>query len=102
VFVAWSFVPPAVTTTLSERPVSCNPRREFRNVFDAPESNIACVMACSIALVALSCIAAFITFRRSRCHAQWSADVDVGLGSELVIKRDSLGLGGGSSSVAAR
>ena len=100
-FVAWSFVPPAVMTTLSERPVSCNPRHEFTNVFDAPESKITCVMACSIALVS-SCIAAFITFRHSICRAQRSADVDVGLGQEWVIKRDSLGLGGGSSPVAAR
>jgi hypothetical protein len=100
VFVAWSFVPPAVTTTLSERPVSCNPCREFTNIFDEPESNMACVMACSIAL-ASSCIAAFIAFRRSRRRAQRSSDVDVGLGPELVLERDCLRLGGGSSPVAA-
>jgi hypothetical protein len=89
VFVAWSFVPPAVTTTLSEQPVRCNPRHEFTNVFDAPESNIACVMASSIAL-ASSCIASLIAFRRSSRRAQRSADFDVGRGPELVIKKDSL------------
>jgi hypothetical protein len=69
--------------------VSCNPRREFTKVLDAPESSIACVMASSIEL-ASSCIASLITFRRSRRRAQRSANFDVGLGPELVIERDSL------------
>jgi hypothetical protein len=99
--VAWGFVPLAVTTTLSERPVSYNPCRDSTNVFDAPESNIACVMACSIAL-ASRCIAAFIAFRHSRRRAQRSADLDVGLGPALTTKRDGSSWGGGSSPVVAR
>ena len=94
-------MPPAVSTTLSERLVSCNPRREFTIVFDAPESNIACVMASSIALDS-SCSASLIVFRRSSRRAQWSADVDVGLGPELAIEKDRCLLGGESSPVAAR
>ena len=79
----------AVVITLLECPLSCKPCRELTKVLDAPESNIACVMASSVAL-ALSCIAALITFRRSNCHAQRSANFDVGLGPELAIERDSL------------
>ena len=100
-FVAQSFVLPAVAITLPERPVSCNPRRKFTKVLDAPESNIACVMVSSIAL-ASSCITSLITFRHSRHRAQRSADFDVGLELELAIKRDSLLLGGELSPVAAR
>ena len=98
---AQCFVPLAVVTTLSECPVSCNPRREFTKVLDAPESNIACIMASSIAL-ASSCIASLIAFRHSRHRTQWSADFDMGLGPELAIKRDSLRSGERLSPVAAR
>ncbi len=99
--VAWSFVPLALTTTLSEHPVSCNPRRDATNVFDAPESNIACVMACSIAL-ASRCLFVLIAFRRSRRRAQRSADLDVCLGSASITERDGSSWGGGSSLVVAR
>ena len=99
--VAWSFVPLAVTTTLSERPVSCNPLRDSTNVFDAPESNIACVMACSIALAAM-CFAALIAFCRSRRRVQRSADLDVCLEPASKTERDDSSWGGGSSSVVAR
>ncbi len=98
---AWSFVPLAVTTTLSERPVSSNPHRDLTNIFDAPESNIACVMACSIAL-ASRFLAVLIAFRRSRRRAQRSADLDVGIGLASITEKDGSSWGGGSSPVVAR
>ena len=99
--VAQSFMPPAVMTTLSEGPVSCNPRCEFTNVLDALVSNIACVIACSIAL-ASSCFTVLSAFLRLSCLAQRSADLDVGLGLASTTERDSSSWGGGSSSVVAR
>jgi hypothetical protein len=89
VFVAWSFVPPAVTTTLLEGPVSCSPRLEFTNVFDAPESNIACVMASSM-ILASRCFAAWLFFLRSSFRAQRSADVDLGRGLEWMTEQNGL------------
>ena len=101
VLVAQSFVPPAVTTTLSEGLVSCNPCREFTNILDAPESNIPCVIACSIVL-ALSCFTVLSAFLRLSCLAQCSVDLDVGLGLASTTERDSSSWGGGSSPTVAR
>ena len=94
-------MPLAVTTTLLEGPVSCNPRREFTNVLDAPESNIACVIACSIALDS-SCLTVLSAFLRSSRLAQRSANLVVGLGPVSMTERDSSFWGGGSSPVAFR
>ena len=54
-------VPSAVTMTLLDRPASCIPCHEFTNVLDAPESNMASVIASSITL-ASSCLDARSTF----------------------------------------
>ncbi len=94
-------MPPAVTTTLSEGPVSCNPRCEFTNVLDAPDSKIACVIACSIALDS-SCLNVLSAFLRLSRLAQQSANLVVGLGPVLTTERDSSFWGGGSSPVAFR
>jgi hypothetical protein len=91
VLVARSFVPPAVTTTLLEGPVSCNPCREFTNVLDAPESKSA-----------LSCFTVLSAFLRLSRLAQHSVDLDVGLGPASTAERDSSSWGGGSSPVVAR
>ena len=88
VLVVQSFVPPVVTTTLSEGPVSCNPHCKFTNVLDAPESNITCIIACSIAL-ALSCFTVLSAFLQLSCLAQHSADLDVGLGPASTTERES-------------
>ena len=81
--------------------VRCIPLCEFTKVFEAPESNIACVMASSMVL-ASSCSAALSAFRCSSRRAQRSADFDVGCGPELAIEEDRDWLGGESSPVAAR
>jgi hypothetical protein len=81
--------------------MSCNPLRDLTNVFDAPESNIACVMACSIAL-ASRFLAALIAFRCSKRRAQRLADLEVGLGPALITEKDGSSWGGGSSPVVAR
>jgi hypothetical protein len=47
---AGSSVPLAVTTILLDGPVSCIPCPELTKVLDAPESNMVCVIASSIAL----------------------------------------------------
>ena len=83
---AGSSVPLAVTTILLDGPVSCIPRPELTNVLDAPESNMASVIAFSIAL-ASSCVDARSTFQRlSRC-AHRCADVAIGLGLASMMGR---------------
>jgi hypothetical protein len=89
VLVAWSFTPPVVTTTLSEGPVSCSPTFEFTNVFDAPESNIASVMA-FVKILASIRFAATDFLLRSSLHAQRSANVAVGCGLEWTTEKNGL------------
>jgi hypothetical protein len=89
VFVALSVVPPAVTTTLSDGPVSCSPIFEFTNVFDAPESNIASVMA-SVKILSSRRFAAWLLFLRSSLRAQRSANVDLGREPEWTAEKNGL------------
>jgi 3-dehydroquinate dehydratase len=77
-----------VTTILLDGLVSCIPRSELTKVLDAPEFNMACVIASSIVL-ASSCLDARSTFRRSSCHAQRCANVAMGLGPESATGRAS-------------
>jgi len=67
-------------------PVSCIPRPELTNVLEAPESNMASVIASSIAL-ASSCVDAQSTVQRSSHHAHHCADVAMGLGLASVMGR---------------
>jgi hypothetical protein len=60
-------------------PVSCIPRPELTIVLVVPESNMASVIASSIAL-ASSCLDAQSTFQRSSRRAHCCADVAMGLG----------------------
>jgi len=85
---AGSSVPLAVTTILLDGPVSCIPHPELTNVLDAPESNMASVIASSIAL-ASSCVDAQSTFQRSSRRAHRCADVAMGLGLASVTGRAS-------------
>ena len=85
---ARSSVPLAVTTILLDGPVSCIPHPELTNVLDAPESNMASVIASSIAL-ASSCVDARSTFQRSSHCAHHCADVAMGLGLASVTGRAS-------------
>ena len=85
---AGSSVPLAVTTTLSDGPVSCIPRPELTKVLDAPESNMACVIASSIAL-ASSCMNAQSTFCCSSRRVQRCADVGLDFGPESMMERAS-------------
>jgi hypothetical protein len=75
-----------VTTILLDGPVSCIPCPELTNVLDAPESNMASVIASSIAL-ASSWLDAQSTLQRSSCRAHHCADVAMGLGLASVTGR---------------
>ena len=88
VFDAGSSDPLAVTTNLLDGPVSCIPPPELTNVLDAPESNMACVIASSIAL-ASSCLDARSTFQHLSRRPQRCADVAMGLGPESATGRAS-------------
>ena len=109
VWEAGCSVPSAVATTLSDTPVSCMPSLELTNVFDAPESTIACVMASSMAF-ASSCFEALSSFLRSSRRAQRRESLEMGRGPSAdatinwvasVFGGRSLG-GGGSSPEATR
>jgi hypothetical protein len=71
-----------VTTTLLDVPVSCISCPELTKCLDAPDSNMACVIASSIVL-ASSCLNAQSTFCCSSCCAQRCADAAMDLGPEL-------------------
>jgi hypothetical protein len=75
-----------VTTIILDGPVSCIPCPELTNVLDAPKSNMASVIASSIAL-ALSWLDAQSTFQRLSCRAHRCADVAMGLGLASVTGR---------------
>jgi 3-dehydroquinate dehydratase len=79
----------ATTTILSDGLVSCIPCPELTTVLVVPESNIASVIASSIAL-ALSWLDARSTFQRSSRRAHRCADVAMGLGLASVTGRASL------------
>ena len=81
-----SLDPLAVTTILLDGLVSCIPHPELTNVLDAPESNMASVIASSIAL-ASSCLDTRSAFRRSSCRAHRCADAAMGLGPASVTGR---------------
>jgi hypothetical protein len=69
----------AATTILVDGPVSCIPRPELTTVFVVPESNMASLIASSIAL-ASSCFGTRSAFQRSSRRAHRCADVAMGLG----------------------
>jgi hypothetical protein len=79
VLEAVSSPPLAATTIVLDGPVSCIPRPELTIVLVVPESNMASVIASSIAL-ASSCLDARRTFQRSSRRAHRCADVAIGLG----------------------
>ena len=83
---AASSPPLAKTTILSDGPVSCIPCPELTTVLVVPESNIASVIASSIAL-ASSWLDARSTFQRSSCRAHRCADVAMGLGLASMMGR---------------
>jgi 3-dehydroquinate dehydratase len=81
--------------------VSCSPRFDLTTVLVVPESNMAAVIASSIAL-ASSCLYSRNTFQRSSRRAHRCADVVMGLGLTSVTVRDRLLQGGGSSPEVTR
>ena len=83
---AGSSVPLAVTTILLDGPVSCIPRPELTNVLEAPESNMASVIASSIAL-ASSWLDARSAFRRLSRRVHHCADIAMSLGLASVTGR---------------
>eukprot|EP00956_Cyclotella_meneghiniana_P029602 scaffold72355_cov30-Cyclotella_meneghiniana.AAC.1 len=106
VFDAGSSDPLAVTTTLLDDPVSFMPYLLLTNVFEAPESNIACRIASSIAIVS-ACLLACCAFLRSNRRAHRRETLDIGLGplSMAAEANSLLGVssgGGGASPVATR
>ena len=78
----------AVTTILLDGPVSCIPSPELTIVLVVPESNMASVIASSIAL-ASSWLDARSTFQRSSRRAHRCTDVAMGLGLASVTGRAS-------------
>ena len=94
---AGSSVPLAVMTTLLHNPVRCMPCHELTNVLDAPESNIACLMASSMAL-ASSCFDAWNSFLHSsrRAQRQESLEMGLGLSGDTTINWEASVLGGKS------
>ena len=72
-------VPSAVMTTLLDNPVRCIPHRKLTNVLDAPESNIACVILSSTALVS-HCVETLSARRRSSHCTQRLESFEMGLG----------------------
>ena len=82
----WKLSSVAVTTILLDGLVSCIPCPELTNVLDAPESNMASVIASSIAL-ASSWLDARSTVQRSSRRAHRCADVAMGLGLASVTGR---------------
>jgi hypothetical protein len=79
---------------LLDFPVSCKPSLEFTKVFDAPVSNIVCVIASSTAL-ALSCSCSFLVRMRSCRHALFKvADATI----NRVVDMTTFGRSGGFGS----
>eukprot|EP00956_Cyclotella_meneghiniana_P034299 scaffold103213_cov41-Cyclotella_meneghiniana.AAC.1 len=106
VFDAGSSDPSAVTTTLSDVPVSFMPYLVLINVLDAPESNMACRIASSIAFASarLLVCCAFLRSNR-RAHRRDTLDIGLGPFSMAVAANSLCGVssgGGGASPVAAR
>jgi hypothetical protein len=76
----------AATTILLDGPVSCIPSPELTIVLVVPESNMASVIASSIAL-ASSCFGTRSAFQRSSRRAHRCADVVMGLGLASMMGR---------------
>ena len=107
VFEAGSSDPSAVTTTLSDVPVSFVPCFELMNVFEAPESNMACLIASSIAFASTRLLACcdFLRSNRRAGHRRDSLEIGLGPFSMAVVANSLRGVssgGGGASPVATR
>ena len=86
IWEAGSLLPFAVTTTLFDNQVSCSPLLDLTNVFEAPESNIASVIAALIALSSrrLRSCEAFRCSLRLACMRE-SLEFDLGHGASATI-----------------